>query len=718
MDKENRKQELQKHIEEWQEEIEENWKGKESEVAKEEIRNLQNLIYNARKEIEQLDGIVEEAGQDPKELLDELKNKKEMQEKEKSELMRHIARLEEERANYDGDIYEEYTKQINDAKEKVDAIEKLQQEEENRDAKIKTLTKGRMNVEREIDDIEKQIDNKKNEIANIQYGTDEAMEEKVLADGTKVKLPKVNRIYQEIDELEAMLKDKKALRAEFQDKIDELKTKKEVIKPIQKKEQPVKDAETTKGTPLNTDELFREARKDGDLPPRDIKVVPIDARKFSKEQKEAWKGTPLDNKELFKEIKDDKKQNVAKIVFDITKGEYQYFNGDVKKKMSILNKDGLEVLNKEDKQKIIEHLIKRGIDAKKATKVDPYIYALLGNLNPDLQDKYIAAVDNPVRGLDGLDIEYNLKTRENNKKKPKAVNLSFLQKLKINRIAGFHQKNELAKVLRDKSKAKLYAVLAALGIGAGAGAVKLLTGSQKAQEQTPEIVYFNGATPVATSEPSKDESLSGSIVPSVTPSATPTPTLTVTPTPTKKQETENIEIFFEDTENNSQLVDMVKKTESQIGKKVTIDLGSHVYADPTDAIKETLGKTTQNNVYEKTKNADKLYSVTREGIYCPDGTYVAIPDKDGETDLKTAMQKKGIDPKILENIDTEELKEQGYKHMLHVEAKGISEWVEKGNTSEIQVDKFGNRVTKLQSEQNKEAISSDTKTKEEDQLSR
>ena len=715
MDKENRKQELQKHIEEWQKEIEENWKGKESEVAKDEIRNLQNLIFNARKEIEQLDGIVEEVGQDPKELLDELKDKKEEQEKEKSALMRHIERLEEERANYDGDIYAEYTKQIDDAKEKVKAIEKLQEEEENRDAKIKTLTKGRMNVEREIDDIKKQIDNKKNEIANIQYGTDEAMEEKVLTDGTTVKLPKVNHIYQEIEELEAKLKDKEALRAEFQNKIDELKTKKEVIKPVQKKAQTVKDLETPKGTPLNTDELLREARKDGDLPPKDIKVVPIDARKFSKEQEEAWKGTPLDNNELFKEIKDDKKQNVAKIVFDITKGEYQYFNGDVKKRVSIMNKDGLEVLNKKDKQKIIEHLIKRGIDAKKATKVDPYIYALLGNLNPDLQDKYIAAVDNPVRGLDGLEIEYNLKTRENNKKKPKTVNLSFLQKLKINRTAGFHQKNELAKVLRDKSKAKLYAVLAALGIGAGAGAVKMIESSQNNAEQAPEIVYYNGLTPgpsITNEEPSQDESLSGSVIPSVTPSATPTPT------PMEKPKLEDIEISFDDTENDSQLVDMIKNTESQIGKKVTIELGSHVYADPTDAIKETLGITTQNNVYEKTKNADKLYSVTREGIYCPDGTYVATPDKDGETDLKTAMQKKGIDPKILENIDTEELKQQGYKHMLHVEAKGISEWVEKGNTSEIQVDKFGNRITKFSSEQNKDDISSDAKTKEENQVSR
>ena len=699
MDKENRKQELQKHIEEWQEEIEENWKGKESEVAKEEIRNLQNLIYNARKEIEQLDGIVEEAGQDPKELLDELKNKKEMQEKEKSELMRHIARLEEERANYDGDIYEEYTKQINDAKEKVDAIEKLQQEEENRDAKIKTLTKGRMNVEREIDDIEKQIDNKKNEIANIQYGTDEAMEEKVLADGTKVKLPKVNRIYQEIDELEAKLKDKKALRAEFQDKIDEF------IKPIQKKEQPVKDAETTKGTPLNTDELFREARKDGNLPPRDIKVIPVDARKFSKEQEEAWKGTPLDNNELFKEkegkIRSEKKQDIAKIIFDITKGEYQYINGDVKQNASIIKEDGSELLNKESKQKIIQDLVKKGVDPKKAKKVDPYIYLILKNLNPELQSKYMAAIDNPVRGIDGLEIEYNLKTRENNKKRLQTVKLPFLQKLKIGRVAGYHQKNKLAKVLRDKSKAKLYAVLATLGIGAGAGAVKLIGNSQNNAEQPTQITYSNGLTTYP-------------LQPSVTPSATPTQT----PTPTEKPKVEDIDISFEDTENDSQLVDMVKNTGSQIGKKVTIELGSHVYADPTDAIKETLGKATQNNVYEKTKNADKLYSVTREGIYCPDGTYVATPDKDGETDLKTAMQKKGIDPKILENIDTEELKQQGYKYMLHVEAKGISEWVEKGNTSEIQVDKFGNRITKLPSEQNKDAISSDTKTKEEGQLSR
>lgn len=716
MDKENRKQELQKHIEEWQKEIEENWKGKESEVAKDEIRNLQNLIFNARKEIEQLDGIVEEVGQDPKELLDELKDKKEEQEKEKSALMRHIERLEEERANYDGDIYAEYTKQIDDAKEKVKAIEKLQEEEENRDAKIKTLTKGRMNVEREIDDIKKQIDNKKNEIANIQYGTDEAMEEKVLTDGTTVKLPKVNHIYQEIEELEAKLKDKEALRAEFQNKIDELKTKKEIVKPIQKKEQTVKDLETPKGTPLNTDELLREARKDGDLPPKDIKVVPIDARKFSKKQEEAWKGTPLDNNELFKEkeekIRSEKKQDIAKIIFDITKGEYQYINGDVKQNASIIKEDGSELLNKESKQKIIQDLVKKGVDPKKAKKVDPYIYLILKNLNPELQSKYMAAIDNPVRGIDGLEIEYNLKTRENNKKRPQTVKLPFLQKLKIERVAGYHQKNKLAKVLRDKSKAKLYAVLATLGIGAGAGAVKLIGNSQNDAEQPTQITYSNGLTTYP-------------VQPSVTPSATPTPT------PTQKPKEEDIDISFEDPENDSQLVDMVKNTEkdsqlvdmvknteSQIGKKVTIELGSHVYADPTDAIKETLGKATQNNVYEKTKNADKLYSVTREGIYCPDGTYVATPDKDGETDLKTAMQKKGIDPKILENIDTEELKQQGYKYMLHVEAKGISEWVEKGNTSEIQVDKFGNRITKLPSEQNKGTISSDTKTKEESQLSR
>ena len=474
--------------------------------------------------------------------------------------------------------------------------------------------------------------------------------------------------------------------------------------------------EEPKETPLNTDELFREAREDGDLPPRDINVVPIDDRKFSKEQEEAWKGTPLDNNELFKEkeekIRSEKKQDIAKIIFDITKGEYKYFNGDVKKKLSIMNKDGLEVLNKEDKQKIIQDLIKKGVDPKKAKKVDPYIYALLGNLNPDLQSKYMAAVDNPVRGVDGLEIEYNLKTRENNKKRPQTVKLPFLQKLKIGRVAGYHQKNKLAKVLRDKSKAKLYAVLATLGIGAGAGAVKLIGNSQNDAEQPTQITYSNGLTTYP-------------VQPSVTPSATPTPT------PTQKPKEEDIDISFEDpendsqlvdmvknTENDSQLVDMVKNTESQIGKKVTIELGSHVYADPTDAIKETLGKATQNNVYEKTKNADKLYSVTREGIYCPDGTYVATPDKDGEKDLKTAMQKKGIDPKILDNIDTEELKQQGYKYMLHVEAKGISEWVEKGNTSEIQVDKFGNRITKLPSEQNKETISSDTKTKEESQLSR
>ena len=62
------------------------------------------------------------------------------------------------------------------------------------------------------------------------------------------------------------------------------------------------------------------------------------------------------------------------------------------------------------------------------------------------------------------------------------------------------------------------------------------------------------------------------------------------------------------------------------------------------------------------------------------------------------MKKAGIDINILKNIDTETLEKQGYKRMLHVVAEGIAQWVEEGDSMQLQADKFGNRVEKTETE--------------------
>jgi len=217
-------EELEKRIASWQEELDTVWQGKNTDAAEVERRNLRSLISNAREEIDELNGVEkpEENLQDPIELLEELKAEKENAAREKSQLERHLARLEEEREIYASkkndsykDIYDECTSQINDIKEKLEKMNE-KKEYEDKDLKLRTLTKGKMDVEKEINNIQKEINKKEREIENklrekqeeiagIEFGTDSAIEEKELRDGTKVKVPKINRLYAELDELKKSL---------------------------------------------------------------------------------------------------------------------------------------------------------------------------------------------------------------------------------------------------------------------------------------------------------------------------------------------------------------------------------------------------------------------------------------------------------------------------------------------------------------------------------
>ena len=119
------------------------------------------------------------------------------------------------------DIYKEYEDKIKGMKEELEELEK--KEIEGKDEKIKILTQGRMKEEAAIRDIEKKIRDKEKEIADIEYGTEEAMEEKELSDGTKTKVPKVLNKYNELDELRKSLKERTEKKDEYQKQRNELK---------------------------------------------------------------------------------------------------------------------------------------------------------------------------------------------------------------------------------------------------------------------------------------------------------------------------------------------------------------------------------------------------------------------------------------------------------------------------------------------------------------
>ena len=228
MSNEERKEQLLKNIENWEKELNEVWRDTNTDAAEVERRNLRNLIYNARREIDEIDGVVVQENLDeiaPEELLNNLKNEKENKEVSKNRLILSIERLQEEREDYKGnkDLYDEYTKKINEIEKELEELENKEKSREEIDKKLRILTKGRMQQETEKRRIESEIRRKLQEISEIQYDTEQAMEEVTLSSGEKANQPKVLRLYSELDKLRAALQQRDTKISEYQDVIDDIK---------------------------------------------------------------------------------------------------------------------------------------------------------------------------------------------------------------------------------------------------------------------------------------------------------------------------------------------------------------------------------------------------------------------------------------------------------------------------------------------------------------
>ena len=225
---EDKIKELEENIKKWREELNTVWKGKDTDVARTERRNLNNLIMNAEREINKLKGIeVETVSTSPEDIKKAIADMRNIM-GEKGRLKISIEKLEEEKKLYENpknkeyeEIYKEYDKKIEKVKQESKEIEK--KEKEVRDKSLKVLTQAKMKEEKEIKEIEKKIKQKEQEISDIEYGTEEAMEEKELKDGTKVKVPRVFNKYKELDELKKSLKERTDKRDEYQKYINEFK---------------------------------------------------------------------------------------------------------------------------------------------------------------------------------------------------------------------------------------------------------------------------------------------------------------------------------------------------------------------------------------------------------------------------------------------------------------------------------------------------------------
>ncbi|WP_405315481.1 hypothetical protein [Faecalibacillus faecis] len=227
MSNEERKEQLLKNIENWEKELNEVWRDTNTDAAEVERRNLRNLIYNARREIDEIDGVVQENLDeiDPEKLLNNLKNEKENNEVSKNRFKLSIERLKEEREDYkdNKDLYDEYTKKINETEKELEELENKEKSSEEIDKNLRILTKGRMQQEAEKRKIESEIRRKLQEISEIQYDTEQAMEEVTLSSGEKANQPKVLRLYSELDKLRAALQQRDTKISEYQDVIDDIK---------------------------------------------------------------------------------------------------------------------------------------------------------------------------------------------------------------------------------------------------------------------------------------------------------------------------------------------------------------------------------------------------------------------------------------------------------------------------------------------------------------
>ena len=455
--------ELEENINNWKKELDTVWKGKETDTAEVERRNLKNLINNAQREINQLKGLDipeegQEVSQSPEDLLEELKNGKENDEKEKRRLNLSIERLEEEKEVYASqkntaykDIYKEYEDKIKGMKEELEKLEK--KEIEGKDEKIKILTQGRMKEEEGIRDIEKKIRQKEQEIADIEYGTEEAMEEKELSDGTKTKVPKVLSKYKEIDELKKSLRERTEKKDEYQKYINELKGIEKEEKPEYTAEQ---NAEYTKyfhgqgDIPENTrddkranDEYFGfEKPRDGKKPIEPVGKNPTGKNPTGKNPGEK---NPA-GKDLSKIQVIEINEKDGSIFFKDTNGKI----GNLDAEHAFTNKKNLIKKSKiSEKCKEIAGGNIRGFLLKR--KLNPEVLMVLEKY-PEQCEDYIKSIKNKEKGP--FDVIHDLE------------GASFLDKVKLNKyiraerksgalVLGGIFKKQISTGVRQKAKALL-----------------------------------------------------------------------------------------------------------------------------------------------------------------------------------------------------------------------------------------------------------------------
>ncbi len=358
------------------------------------------------------------------------------------------------------------------------------------------------------------------------------------------------------------------------------------------------------------------------------------------------------------EILDIQKQN-AKMKFDVKTHEYIYT--DPRGKQTVFSdvfekgtngKYNSKLTNKDikDLQLNIIHARGKDLSRKQLKSVDYNLLSVLYNIYINLVDNYLNAIKEGEKP--DFDIEYDL--RQKGMEKEERLSRKALRAIKKSAIN--QNKEGIAKVIKDKSKAKFAGILAAIGL---TGAASFIGGNQIGHS------LEDGANNINTERNTEGNIDKENI--------------------NDEKETEDIRARINVVKNDStekgkepetSTVSILNndETENEIktGDNVKILENAMVFSSPTDYINIKNGINANEKVEIKKSSLDKIYKITKVGYYSVNGEFVEV--QEGEN-LEEALKNKGLDDSFINDENT--------VVMYHTVSDGIAQWVNADDTEKV-----------------------------------
>ena len=358
------------------------------------------------------------------------------------------------------------------------------------------------------------------------------------------------------------------------------------------------------------------------------------------------------------EILDIQKQN-AKMKFDVKTHEYIYT--DPRGKQTVFSdvfekgtngKYNSKLTNKDikDLQLNIIHARGKDLSRKQLKSVDYNLLSVLYNIDINLVDNYLNAIKEGEKP--DFDIEYDL--RQKGMEKEERLSRKALRAIKKSAIN--QNKEGIAKVIKDKSKAKFAGILAAIGL---TGAASFIGGNQIGHS------LEDGANNINTERNTEENRDKENI--------------------NDEKETEDIRARINVVKNDSTEKGKEPKTstvsilnndetenEIKTGDNVKILENAMVFSSPTDYINIKNGINANEKVEIKKSSLDKIYKITKVGYYSVNGEFVEV--QEGEN-LEEALKNKGLDDNFINDENT--------VVMYHTVSDGIAQWVNADDTEKV-----------------------------------